>query len=981
VGTEPEKTDDIDRVERAVSQLVIERARATGQGRRDVHLKHHGLVQGTFVVNDDIPAAFQHGVFQLDALGKGRQYKAWVRFSSSNKFRQSDAVGDGRGVAIKLLAVKSAGNRLSPPGANQTDTQDFLLLNGPAFFARNAADMANAAELQQKDQFPSSFFGSLDLLKGLAALVQMAQAQADSPLELTYFSQTPYELGAGSYGVKYRLRPVVGAAVPIANRADRIEDPKRSDDDYLYKALRARLSPENTSLGDVVFELAVQVGKPNGEFPLDDATVIWNEEASPFQPIGTLRIPKQIFGSGERMTLAENISFNSWNGFEAHRPLGSLNAARVYAYRASRDARHRLNSASDLQYTEAEWDDAQKFPGSRRYVPEPSEKLDQSAQLWSGLSMLLPRAGEVLSDFLSSRWGYAVAPAVLLGLGLLCWFEPALFDGPAVLAAGLLPSERMIPGAELSPPRRGTSFESDAAERARDPRWLFRYGAIGTEINGGIPYWIFRVLPSMFPERFGPSGDWSKFGLRDQDDTEYYSNYHDLPRGVVLTTPQVSLGGNQLSLALQLVAFNCATCHRGEYVDPHGNAHFVDGMPNTLIDAAGYKRAVVQSFRDDKFNAPAVIRAINALLAQEHAKRPVFGDSNAPTPSQLSAVECLAYAAIVAKAKQTAFDKPIGWLDQAGQDGPGRLDAFGALRYEFLGYSADPAHPKIATVDLPSIWDQSPRWRRWHHYDGNTADAHARNFGSIIGVGGSPLSLRKAEVYAITDWLDGELVSASNTTTELKRPRFPADLDALDEVVVEQGKQIYAGKCQQCHGTYTDSGLLEPRPECMNVPEEAAPDDEASETDPTWFGCGAPVSIGTDSCRARAVDPTFVAKLNSLGAAANVWPADAFKSRGGYLCPPLDGIWARAPYLHNGSVPTLDALLGPPADRPQRFRRGNPNYDVIRGGFSTDPSPGRETFMFDTTLPGNRAIGHDGPAQIVVNEEQRRKLIAYLLSL
>ncbi|MET0790179.1 MAG: hypothetical protein ABW061_01545 [Polyangiaceae bacterium] len=906
-------------------------------------------------------------------------------------------MGDGRGIAIKLLEVKGAGTRLQPPGVDQIDTQDFLLINGPAFFARNAADMAVAAELQQKDQFPSSFFGSVELLNGLAALVQMAQTQADSPLDLTYFSQTPYRLGADSYGVKYRVRPVVDSPVPLSNRPDPVVDPKRRGDDYLYEALKARLDPKNESQGAAVFEFAVQVGKANGDFPLDDATVVWNEQVCPFQPLARLSIPLQKFDSAERMKLGEDISFNPWNGFDAHCPLGSLNAARIYAYKASRNARHTLNDvseAAEFKYTAAEWDERRKDPGQAPYTPAPSEKLDGSAQLWNGLAMLFPQMGERLSNFLSSRWGYSVAPALLLGLLALCWFMPEIFDGPGLIAAGLLPSERMIPGAELSPHRRGTPFETDPTVPPRDPRWVFRYAAIGTEINGGVPYWIFRVLPGMFPDRFGPTGDWSKFGLKDPDDSEYYTNYHGLPRGVVLTKPVLSLGGNQVGLDLQLVAFNCATCHRGEYIDPQGNAHFVDGMPNTLIDAAGYKRAVVQSFRDDRFNAPAVIQAINTLLAQEHKKRPIFADSNEPTPSALSAVECLAYAGIVAKAKQTAFDKPIAWLDDRGQDGPGRLDAFSALRYEFLGYTSDLSDVKIATVDLPSIWNQGDNWRRWHHYDGNTADAHARNFGSIIGVGGSPLSLRKADVYTVTDWLDGKLESAGDDHSvpiKLTSPKFPKELDTLDPNLIKEGKEIYEHfeknergelpeRCSKCHGKYDDSAqLVEPRPPCMSVPNEPKVVMPTSETDPLWLGCGANVSIGTDSCRARAVDPTFVTKLNAFGAAANVWPAGAFTSRGGYLCPPLDGIWARAPYLHNGSVPNLDALLS--GTRPAHFQRGNPTYDPIKVGFLTSALPGRATFDFDTSVPGNHATGHDGPDQIVTDETKRRALIAYLLSL
>jgi hypothetical protein len=79
------------------------------------------------------------------------------------------------------------------------------------------------------------------------------------------------------------------------------------------------------------------------------------------------------------------------------------------------------------------------------------------------------------------------------------------------------------------------------------------------------------------------------------------------------------------------------------------------------------------------------------------------------------------------------------------------------------------------------------------------------------------------------------------------------------------------------------------------------------------------------------------------------------RSTGGYMALPLDGIWARAPYLHNGSVPTLAALLT--GDRPTSFWRGNLSYDQVNVGFVTTSGAG----LFDTTRSGNSNVGHDTP--------------------
>jgi hypothetical protein len=102
-------------------------------------------------------------------------------------------------------------------------------------------------------------------------------------------------------------------------------------------------------------------------------------------------------------------------------------------------------------------------------------------------------------------------------------------------------------------------------------------------------------------------------------------------------------------------------------------------------------------------------------------------------------------------------------------------------------------------------------------------------------------------------------------------------------------------------------------------------------------------------------------------------PLMAYKAR------PLEGIWATAPYLHNGSVPTLYDLLRLPADRPATFKVGTRVYDPVRGGYSTDPAAPGNSFTFDTTQQGNSNKGHAYGADM--SETDRLELVAYLKSL
>jgi hypothetical protein len=118
---------------------------------------------------------------------------------------------------------------------------------------------------------------------------------------------------------------------------------------------------------------------------------------------------------------------------------------------------------------------------------------------------------------------------------------------------------------------------------------------------------------------------------------------------------------------------------------------------------------------------------------------------------------------------------------------------------------------------------------------------------------------------------------------------------------------------------------------------------------------------------------------------------DHLRGKLAYKVRPLNGVWATPPYLHNGSVPTVEALLGPPEDRPKKFYLGNREYDPDRLGYKTTPLA--NGFEFDTSIRGNWNKGHEfrkeydkdkpvtgliGPA---LSLEDRRAIIEYLKTL
>jgi hypothetical protein len=131
----------------------------------------------------------------------------------------------------------------------------------------------------------------------------------------------------------------------------------------------------------------------------------------------------------------------------------------------------------------------------------------------------------------------------------------------------------------------------------------------------------------------------------------------------------------------------------------------------------------------------------------------------------------------------------------------------------------------------------------------------------------------------------------------------------------------------------------------------------------------------------RSKIPSLISRLagqDQDSGAASVPQASAPQLSFKYKARPLNGIWATAPYLHNGSVPNLDELLKPASKRVNKFKLGSREFDPIKVGFVDDGS-----FGFDTAQTGNKNIGHDGyaPNGHEYSEDERKQLIEYMKTL
>jgi mono/diheme cytochrome c family protein len=367
-----------------------------------------------------------------------------------------------------------------------------------------------------------------------------------------------------------------------------------------------------------------------------------------------------------------------------------------------------------------------------------------------------------------------------------------------------------------------------------------------------------------------------------------------------------------------LVGLNCATCHAGTWREsPAAPRQIVLGMPAHQMDLQGYANFLTACAQDPRFEAGTMIEAIR---------------KQDPEFSWFSA---LFYRFLVIKQTRDGIlerAEQNAWFHDRPPQGPGRVDTFNPYKRMF-GFDLK-ADGTVGTADLPPLFDQRPRQGLWLHWDGNNDMVEERNKSAAIGAGATEASLDLASLDRIAQW-----------TLDLKAPAYPEA--RIDQSRVEQGRLVYDASCAACHA-FGGARV-----------GQVTPADE----------------IGTDPERVRSFTPELVAKMNTIGT-GKPWKFSHFRKTNGYANMPLDGVWLRAPYLHNGSVPTLRALLFP-EERPSVFYRGYDVYDWQRVGFVAEgPDAEREGVRFDTSLRGNSNAGHLYGREL--SAADREALIEYL---
>lgn len=335
--SEPDEAETVRGLEEQFQIILDTTSRDYGHAVRSVHAKGHGIARGTFLIHADLPPELAQGIFATPG-----EHEAIFRLSTNAGDILDDSIALPRGLALKILGVE--GPRLH--GSEGDSTQDFIMVNGQVFAA--PTPKAFLANLRMLAKTTDKAEGGKKLLSGLlraaetvveavggesSTLSTLGGAKPVHPLGATYYSQTPYRYG--DYIAKFSLVPVSPVLKDFADAT--IDASGRPD------AIRENVRQGLIEQGGT-WEFRVQLCTDLDTMPVEDATVLWDEKASPFVTVATLNVAPQVaWQDGISQKTEDALSFAPWHGVAAHQPLGGVNRARKEPYQFSADYRGKYN--------------------------------------------------------------------------------------------------------------------------------------------------------------------------------------------------------------------------------------------------------------------------------------------------------------------------------------------------------------------------------------------------------------------------------------------------------------------------------------------------------------------------------------------------------------------------------------------------------------------------------------------------------------
>ncbi len=429
----------------------------------------------------------------------------------------------------------------------------------------------------------------------------------------------------------------------------------------------------------------------------------------------------------------------------------------------------------------------------------------------------------------------------------------------------------------------------------------FKYGSIGTEQEQGVPYWIWLVLPRIFPDKLPGPGGYTSLGITWEEGQE------------------MPVGFTKKTIGFPRVGINCATCHSTTFrKTADDKPTIVAAGPSNKFDLQGYIRFLSASANDSRFTPDYILEEIK----YSH---------------DFSWLEKVLYRYLIIPQTRKALlqqQDDFAWTDTRPNWGRGRIDPFNPVKFRTLNLPKDDT---IGNSDMMPLWNQKMHQGFAYHWDGLETSLTETVQTGAIGDGATKESLPVEDLKRVEDFI-----------TELDPPKFPF---AIDEKLAARGSEIFANTCASCHAFGGErTGTV--------IPVE---------------------EVGTDRHRLDMWTQQAADTYNEF-AEGYEFDFDNLRKTNGYVAVSLDGIWLRAPYLHNGSVPSLQDLLEKPENRTKVFYRGYDVYDPEKVGFvSVGSDAERIGFKYDTSVPANSNQGHVYGTDL--SAEDKKALIEYLKTL
>ncbi|HXO19235.1 MAG TPA: cytochrome c [Thermoanaerobaculia bacterium] len=446
----------------------------------------------------------------------------------------------------------------------------------------------------------------------------------------------------------------------------------------------------------------------------------------------------------------------------------------------------------------------------------------------------------------------------------------------------------------------------------------FKYGSIGAENQNGLPFWIWMVLPRMFPEYLPAPGGYAALGFAWEPGRE------------------MPVGFTRKTIGFERVAINCALCHTAMVRKPGEVVpRLYLGGPGHTMDILAYQRFLFACASDPRFTAGNILAAVGQIYQLPWLDRQLYR------------------FLLVPQTRKTLLKqkKEFAWTNSRPIWGRGRIDPLNPVKV-MLGHGVGNT---IGNSDMEPTWNMGPRvqGKMAFHWDGLNTDFTEVVRNSALGDGASRRSMPLQSLDRLEKWL-----------LDLPPAKFES-LFPVDRALAAAGEPIFRQRCADCHafGGGKTGQVLPLTDEAWGAQQFAA----------------APRPLFTDPHRAEEWGPADAQALNDY-TKGYPWAFTHFRSTSGYVNVPLDAIWIRAPYLHNGSVPYLAEMFEVPAKRTKVFYQGDDVYDPVRMGFVAEgPEAERMGTRLDTAQPGNSNQGHLWGTDL--SDGEKKALLEYLKTL